>query len=143
MIKRLDEILSEINSAPNVKDAIITECGVTPYLRDYLIEAFDHLKWIDVDVADLKYDKSVGHWSLAPSRLLSRYSVTCINELFHHPDMSKKQKQRKMQFFMEYLCAEEAEVMKLIISKNITSAYPNITIEIVSELFPKELTVVI
>ena len=125
----LDEFLAKINASdtPKRSDALKRCNRDVPYFQRYIRIACDE-RWPAFDVKELEYTDYGYHRSMAGTRLLNRHTFNQIDSIvLNQTNVEAAKKQLKT--MLEMLCTEEAKVLIGVLTKDLTSVYPNITHE--------------
>jgi len=125
---QLDELLDQVNSAENVKNKLL-EILTIPYVRDY-IELNVNDVFINFDIENIKFNDY--HRSMAGTLLLNRNTVATLKVILVESEtISIEKKLRLLRNLCEMLYVGEAKILISVLSKNLTSLYPNITHELI------------
>lgn len=123
--KLLDELFKEINSAPDVLEAL-KDAFKLSYVKGYVKLAVDDA-WIRLDIDKMDHEKYGYHVSMAGSMLLNRHTWTVIEKVLMNHDVSLHTATVQYKSLMSMLWEGEAKLLYAIFTKNVESIYPNIT----------------
>ena len=125
----LHEILSRVNSSSDVLAALKSQYA-TSYVKYYMelavSDSFTTIDVLNVTIKDYNY-----HISMAGALLLNRQTVNIISNVIMAPEGNIVTKLVQFRALSEMLYAEEAKILKNILTKNLPSMYENITHEII------------
>lgn len=129
--KMLHETLASINNAPDVTQALIDSFKL-PYVREY-IELLVSNNFVEFDPNDIVTKEYNYHLSMAGAYLINRQTWNIVSNVIMSDNAKLETKTIQFKALSEMLFAEEAIILKLILLKDLSSKYPNITFEIMFE----------
>jgi hypothetical protein len=129
--KMLHEVLNVINEHDDPVSAL-KACLHLSYVRQYLELAVSD-DWSTLDVANTPTRSFGYHISMAGAFLLNRHTYTVVSEVIMRESVSDSAKAIQFKALMEMLYEEEAKIFYAILTKNLTSLYPQITFECLNE----------
>lgn len=130
---QLDELLQQVNDSADVESALSTLIKNDVYARAYIDHAVND-SFVEVDLPESAYTYSTYHRSLAGMRLCTKTSLQIFNDILINPESLHKTKRFQLKNLLEMLHSGEAKILNAIITKNLTSLYPNITHELMCKV---------
>lgn len=122
----LDEILSKINDSTNVQDSLKESMDIS-YFRNYMELAVSEV-WPSIEIKDIVTKQYSYHRSMCGAFLLNRHTWNVISVIVN-PQGKDSTKITQYKALSEMLYEGESKVLTAILTKDITSLYPNISFQ--------------
>lgn len=131
--RMLDEILAEANASETPVQVLKQYLnGDNPFFRKY-IELATNEDFLDFDLDSVIFTQYDYHRSSAGSQAMNRHVFNVIETILFSKTLSTVTKKKQYKAMMELLYKEEADALHLVLTKNVVSAYPKLTIEVLTE----------
>lgn len=125
--KMFQEVLEDVNKQDDIVSAL-RACLPIYFFRQYLEIAVSD-EWSTIDIENIQTNHYNYHISMAGAFLLNRHSFKIVSEIIMNKNVINSAKIVQYKSLMEMLYTEEANILKAILTKNLTSLYPKITFE--------------
>ena len=125
--KMFHEVLEAINENADVVSAL-KACFHLPYLRQYLELSVSDV-WTTLDIDSIETMNYSYHISMAGAFLLNRHTYTVVSEVIMREAVLDTAKSIQFKALSEMLFEGESKILRAILTKNLTSLYPNITFD--------------
>lgn len=127
----VDEILNTISLSQDPIQALRNAFDRIPFLRSYLSSSVDS-EFVTFDPADVHYSNHDFHRSLAGAHLINKGTFKTFTQVLFGQDVPENVKKTSFKNLMELLYVPEANILYAILTKDISSIYPELTHEVIS-----------
>ena len=125
MVKYLPEILKEINEKPELLTTVYKDNYAVKAVLQY---AFDKNLKMELPEGTPPYKPDTAPLGMSPTTLYNQVKKFYI---FQRKDLSNARREQLFIQLLESVHPSEAEIVVLIKDQNLTSKYPNITVDLV------------
>lgn len=130
--KSLDEILTQANTSTNIAEYLKGAMSY-PFVRQY-IDLATNEHWTTLDTDKVEFKNYQYHQSMCGALLLNSRTWSIVSQVLMNPKASIHTQTVQFKGLSEMLDQKEAEVLKSILKKDLTTLYPNLTHELLCEV---------
>ena len=126
----LDEVLQQVNDSGNAVGALKEALVKYHYLGRFMVLATND-QFADFNVDELKWEKSKLSRGLEGTYLMTRGTWNTLSQVILGANVIQHRKVQQLKWMLEMLYEKEADVLLAILTKNLTTLYPNLTHDVI------------
>jgi len=127
----VDEILNTVSLSPDPIKALHVAFDQVHFLRSYMTSAVD-AEFVSFDPSEVQYSNHDFHRSLAGAHLINKGTFKTFSQVLFGQDVPDNVKKTSFKNLMELLYEPEANILYSILTKDISSIFPELTHEVIS-----------